>query len=144
MTHQELLPIPPLETAEDPIRSPADLRERWRALMGPLGFSQRLLWFGFIGPDRRFVRMLDHVEITRRPQAQLLRNLMSALQTLLDSDDFAGSSVALLLTGPGRGGIAATDRVWAQQLRAAAARFGVPLEPVFRANDDALLPVHGT
>ena len=26
-------------------------------------------------------------------------------------------------------------------VRAAAARFGVPLEPIFRADDDALLPV---
>ena len=30
--------------------SAADLRQRWRALMGPLGFGERLLWFGFMGP----------------------------------------------------------------------------------------------
>jgi hypothetical protein len=54
MTHHELLPIPPIETATDPVHSAADLRQRWRALMGPLGFEERLLWFGLIGPNRCF------------------------------------------------------------------------------------------
>jgi len=44
--------LPHIETATDPVNSPADLRQRWRALMGPLGFGEQLLWFGFIGPDR--------------------------------------------------------------------------------------------
>jgi len=51
MSHHDLLPIPPIETASDPVYSAADLRQRWRALMGPLGFEERLLWFGLIGPD---------------------------------------------------------------------------------------------
>lgn len=49
MSHHELLPIPPVETATDPVYSAADLCQRWRALMGPLGFGERLLWFGFVG-----------------------------------------------------------------------------------------------
>ena len=45
MSHFELLPIPPMDTATNPVYSAADLRKRWRALMGPLGFGERLLWF---------------------------------------------------------------------------------------------------
>ena len=63
MTHRELVPIPPIETATDPIHSPADMRQRWRALMGPLGFGERLLRFSFVGPDRRMVKVLGEVPI---------------------------------------------------------------------------------
>ena len=31
--------IPPIDSATDPIHSPTDLGQRWRALMGPLGFG---------------------------------------------------------------------------------------------------------
>ncbi len=137
VTHHELLPIPPLETANDPVHSAADLRQRWRALMGPLGFEERLLWFGLIGPDRCFTKKLCHVPVRQRPQGRVLWNLMSALRTLLD-DQATGTTVALLLTGPGRGPISSTDRVWSRTLAEMAERFAVPLEPIFRANDESL------
>lgn len=102
MSHSELLPIPPVETAADPVHSAADLRQRWRALMGPLGFGERLLWFGFLGPDRRFTKELGQLAIGPRPRARVRKNLVSALRTLLD-DMASGTTVALLLTGPGLG-----------------------------------------
>ncbi|MGH3971071.1 MAG: hypothetical protein ACRDTV_23925 [Mycobacterium sp.] len=144
MNRHEVLPIPPIETATDPVHSAADLRERWRALMGPLGFSERLLWFGFLGPDRRFTEVLSHLSIRPRPQAHLLKNLMSGLHVLLAKDAPDGSTVALLLTGPGRGAVSSADRVWTKQLTEMAEQFDVPLEPIFRANDEALLQVDPT
>lgn len=140
MTHQELLPIPPIETATDPVCSTDDLRQRWRAPMGPLGFGERLLWFGFVGPDRRLTKMLSQVPIGPRPRGRILRNLMSALRTLLD-DMATGTTVALLLTGPGRGPISPADRLWTKALTEMADQFDVPLEPIFRANDESLLQV---
>jgi len=137
MNHRELLPIPPIETANDPVHSAADLRQRWRALVGPLGFEERLLWFGLIGPDRCFTKKLSQVQIRPRPQGRIIWNLMSALRTLLD-DLGPGTTVALLLTGPGRGPVASADRVWSKTLTDMAERFAVPLEPIFRANDDSL------
>ena len=137
MAPDELLPIPPIDTAADPVHSPADLRQRRRALMGPLGFEERLLWFGLLGPDRCFTKMLSHVPIRPRPQGRILWNLMSALRTLLD-DLGPGTTVALLLTGPGRGPVSPADRVWSKTLTDMAARFAVPLEPIFRANDESL------
>lgn len=106
--------------------------------MGPLGFGEPLLWFGFIGPDRRFIKMLNHVPIGPRPQSRIIKNLMSALGTLLSDTLPVDSTVALLLTGPGRGAPSSGDRVWAKQLSEMAARFDVPLEPIFLANDELL------
>jgi hypothetical protein len=138
MTHHELLPIPPIETATDPVHSAADLRQRWRALMGPLGFEERLLWFGLIGPNRCFTKKLSHVPIRPRPQGRILWNLMSALRTLLD-DLEPKTTVALLLTGPGRGPVSSADRVWSKTITEMAERFVVPLEPIFRANDESIV-----
>jgi hypothetical protein len=137
MSHDDLLPIPPIETASDPVYSAADLRQRWRALMGPLGFEERLLWFGLIGPDRCFAKKLSHVPVCPRPQGRILWNLMSALRTLLD-DLGPKNTVALLLTRPGRGPVSPADRMWSKTLTDMAERFAVPLEPIFRANDDSL------
>jgi hypothetical protein len=137
MSHQELLPIPPIQTATDPVYSAEDLRQRWRALMGPLGFEERLLWFGLIGPDRCFTQKLSHVPIRPRPSGRIVWNLMSALRTLLD-DLEPGTTVALLPTGPGRGPISSVDLVWSKTLTDMADRFTLPLEPIFRANDESL------
>lgn len=137
MSHHELLPIPSIETATDPVHCAADLRQRWRALMGPLGFEERLLWFGLVGPDRCFTKKLCHVPIRRRPQGRVVWNLMSSLRTLLD-DLAPGTTVALLLTGPGRGPVSSADRVWSKALMDMAERFAVPLEPIFRAHDESV------
>ncbi|GAA1903095.1 hypothetical protein GCM10009773_33750 [Williamsia serinedens] len=60
-------PIPPLETAEDPFTSPEELRQRWRALMGPLGFSEPLVWVAPVHPDRTLHKALIQVERTLVP-----------------------------------------------------------------------------
>jgi hypothetical protein len=138
MSHRELLSIPPIESATDPIHSAADMRQRWRALMGPLGFGERLLRFSFIGPDRRMVKVLGDVPIKMTPEPDAIRNLMEALRELVDQVG-AGSTVALLLTRPGVGPVSDADRRWSALLTHTAAEFGVPLEPIFRANDEALV-----
>src|SRR5882757_9071931 len=104
MTTREFLPIPPIDTATDPIHSPADLQQRWRALMGGLGFGERLLRFAFIGADRRLIKVLSEVPITRTPDPDVIHGLMAALlQILTRSNGF--TSVALLITRPGVGEI---------------------------------------
>ncbi|MGH3674402.1 MAG: hypothetical protein ACRDU5_01435, partial [Mycobacterium sp.] len=52
-----------------------------------------------------------------------------------------GASVALLLTRPGVGPISHLDRQWSTLLTQVAAAFGVPLQPIFRANDETLMQV---
>jgi hypothetical protein len=133
----QLLPIPPIQTAADPAYSAEDLRQRWRALLGPLGFERRLLWFGLIGPDRRLSQKLSRVPIRTRARGRVVWNLMSALRTLLD-DREPGTTVTLLLSGPGRGPVSSVDLMWSKSLTDMAERFAIPLEPIFRANDQSI------
>jgi hypothetical protein len=142
MSERELLPIPPIETATDPVHSPADMRQRWRALMGPLGFGEKLLWVGFVGPDRRKVKAISQVPLGPRPKPRLVDSVMSGIADAL-ADFKEGTTIALLLTRPGRGGISQADRQWSELLAETAERFGVSLEAIFRANDEALVLVEG-
>lgn len=132
MTHSSA--TPPIETATDPIHCADDMLARWRALMGPLGFGERLLWVGFVGPDRRMTKVLSQVPVGTAPHRDLVEDLMVGLEVLLE-DFEPGTSVALLLSRPGRDSASPEDHRWAVVLTKAAARIGIPLEPMFRAND---------
>jgi hypothetical protein len=77
------------------------------------------------------------VPVRPQPQGRIVWNLMSALRTLLD-DLGPGNTVALLLTRPGPGPVSPADRVWSKTLTDMAERFAVPLEPIFRANDESV------
>jgi hypothetical protein len=93
-----------------------------------------------MGPDRCLVKFLGDVEIGSSPKRQTIENLMSALRELL-CDMQPNTTIALLLTRPGPGGISNLDRQWSTLLTEVAAEVGVPIEPVFRANDEALVQV---
>jgi hypothetical protein len=108
--------------------------------MQELGFGERLLRIVFVGPDRRLIKVLTEVEIGPRPVTTQVDDLMSALATLIEGVG-DGTTAALLLTRPGRGGLSNADRAWHGALIASAERFDVPLEPIFRANDEALVLV---
>jgi hypothetical protein len=132
-------PIPHISTANEPIHSPADLQQRWRALMGPLGFGERLIWMAVIGPDNRFTKALTQVEINCPPMEEVANNTVWAMIEAMG--DPADVRLAALLTRPGSGGISDTDRAWARLLTDAAARHRVRFEPVFRAHDEMLVEV---
>jgi hypothetical protein len=140
MKHTELTAVPAVETATDPIFSDADLRERWRALMGPLGFGERLLRFVLVGPDRCFLKVLSDVEIPTAPDGALVGDLMATLSEVLAGFE-PGTTVAFCLTRPGVGTVSGIDRRWASMIVECAADFEVPIEPFFRANDEALVQV---
>lgn len=131
---------PPLETATDPIHSTADLGQRWRALMGELGFGERLLRFVFVAPDRRLLKVLHDMPVPDRPTPRIVDDLFGMLRAVLDEIG-PDVTVALLLTRPGTGGISGRDRRWATLLDRGAARFDVPIHPIFRANDESLVLV---
>jgi hypothetical protein len=134
---------PPIETATDPVHSAADMCRRWQALMGPLGFGERLLWLGFVGADRRMYKTLSQVPIRARPERWFVEDVIFRLRFVVD--DFEdGSTVALLLTRPGPGPVSELDRQWATLLTEVAEEFDVPIEPIFRANDESLVQVEPT
>jgi hypothetical protein len=129
-----------MDSATDPVHSVGDLCQRWRALMGPLGFGERLLWFAFVGADRRMIKVLNQISIPPSPSPSYGEDLFGPLREVLDGFE-PGATVALLLTRPGRGVVSNADRRWAAMLTAAARRFDVPIEPIFRANDSSLVLV---
>jgi hypothetical protein len=143
MTQTELLPIPPIETATDPVYSPADLRQRWRALMGPLGFGQRLLWVGFMGGDRRLYKTMTQIPMPPRPRRDYVDDVLVRWHWILYEFE-PGTTPALLLTRPGVGGISELDRQWVALMTEVAAERDLPLEPIFRANDECLVQVKPT
>ena len=140
MACMSILPIPPLETATDPIHSPTDLCERWRALIGPFGFDEPRVWLTFVGADRRMHKVLTEIPVDREPDRGAALDLLSELAALLAEFE-PGTTVAMLLTRPGRDRPGAADRRWAQVLTETARRAGVPIEPVFLANDRGIEPL---
>lgn len=84
--------------------------------------------------------MLSEFRITATPDPRLVTNLMEILRKLLATSE-PGSTVALLLTRPGGGGITETDQQWSTLLTAIAADLGVPIEPVVRADDEHVVLV---
>ncbi len=108
--------------------------------MGPLGFGERLLWIGFVGPDRRMIKALSQIPLSPRPRRRLIETVMAALPEVLDGFKKA-TTVALLLTRPGKGPLSDADRQWATLLSEVAAKVGVPIQPIFRANDESLVLV---
>lgn len=137
----EPLHVPPLETATEPIHSATDMCQRWRAVMGRLGFGSRVLWVGFVGPDRAMIKMLIDLQRPARADPHLVDALMEELAAVLDDEMQPGTTVALLLTGPGSCALSESNRQWATALSAAATKFGVPLEPIFGADDHDLVLV---
>lgn len=129
--------IPHIDTALEPFAGADELRQRWRALMGPLGFSESLLWFSVIDADNRFGPPLHQVELPDLPDDVLSDLLMSNLGRTLG--EIRELSVAILLTRPGRDGVTADDMTWAQMLTRDARRHGVRLHPIHRANDSELV-----
>jgi hypothetical protein len=131
--------IPPLLPPDQmpPIRTPQDMYRHWRALMGELGFSRRLLWFGLVSSEGRMAPRLNQVDdLPRRPDGLRLDNLMGICR---ESGDVDGSgSVAFLLSRPGPARMTDDDRSWARELAAAAARAGVRVQPTHLATDEAL------
>lgn len=108
--------------------------------MGPLGFSERLLWFLFIDTDERVTPMVQQIsDLPPLPDRPLVDSLMQICARVCEECDL--DSVAMLLSRPGRAGITAAERTWAQRLTQAAATAGVRMWPVHLANDHALVTV---
>ncbi len=132
--------IPPLTHPDDmpPVHTQADLWRHWRALMGPLGFSERLLWVILLTAEGRVTPVVQQVEdLPRLPDPGLLDPLMSVIGQVCG--ELGEGTAAVLLSRPGGAGITPAGRTWAQQLSDAAAAADVRLWPVHLANDDELV-----
>jgi hypothetical protein len=120
------------------VRSSEDLYQRWRALMGPLGFGQPRLWIAFLEPTSMMSAQLTQIEdIPRWADPQLCGALLEMCGHIVGSYG-GGGSVAFLLTRPGRNPMEDADRSWGNGLTSAARQHGVAIWPVHFANDAEL------
>jgi hypothetical protein len=118
-----------------PIRNSDDLWQRWRALMGPLGFGQPRLWLAFLEPDDKMSAQLTQIEdIPRWADSTMCGSLLELCRHIVGRNGMGGS-VAMLLTRPGRNPMDDADRSWARYLTSAAEHLGVSMWPVHFAND---------
>ena len=133
--------IPPLTSPDDlpAIRTQADLSRTWRMLMGPLGFGGHSLWVLLLDEDARATPALVQIEdLPPLPDLKMRENLERFVLHLIDGVE---GSVVFLLTRPGRTGITAGERRWAQALNEVVRRAGLRPWPVHRANDHELVVV---
>ncbi|MFC7404946.1 hypothetical protein [Georgenia alba] len=121
-----------------PIRTPSDMYRHWQALMGPLGFSEHLLWVGFITPDGLMTPPLSQIDgLPVEPDLPTLEAMMGAFRELVEEIG-PGATVALLVSRPGSARMTRSDKAWARGLSHAAARADVPLQPIHLATDEDL------
>lgn len=117
------------------IRNSDDLCLRWRALMGPLGFSRPRLWIAFMEPDNMMTAPLTQIEdIPRTADSRMSGSLLEMCRHVVGRNG-AGGSVAMLLTRPGRNPMDDADRSWARCLTSAADHLSVSMWLVHFAND---------
>ncbi|WP_045822570.1 hypothetical protein [Williamsia herbipolensis] len=131
-------PTPDVATASQALHTD-QLREGWHTLMGPLGFSETLLWFAFVDATGHVLPALNRLPLDGPPDAFLADLLFYRLSEVIDGDDVV--SVAMLITRPGVDTISPWDRGWARLFSAAAELAEVTIEPIFRANDADLVEV---
>ncbi|HLR84190.1 MAG TPA: hypothetical protein VK059_04530 [Nocardioidaceae bacterium] len=132
--------IPRLPSADhmSAIRNERDLHERWRALMGELGFSGRTLWVTFVLPDGI---MFPHiVQVAETPTYPADADLDGLLWLCGQAFEVVGDdvTVAMLLSRPGSAGVRDSDRAWASGIVAAARARSIRTYPLHLATDEAV------
>ena len=131
--HDDITPSPQ-QGDHPPIRTQADLELFWRGLMGPLGFSQRMLWILVIDHEDRPGPIMQIDQLPPAPGEGDLDRMVDLLRHGVLGD----ASVAFLLTGPGRRPMSEDGLAWARGLAQVAGRAGMTDRPVHRANDSVL------
>ncbi len=123
------------------IRSQSDLQRMWELLMRPLGFRTTSVWVTFIGPDDRPTRFLVEIaESEQLPEPEEVANLFAVLEQVCH-DEGEGTSVAFLVSRPGRDGVNDFDRRLATRLVAGARSSSLHTHPIHVANDVAVWAV---
>jgi hypothetical protein len=107
---------PPL--AQVPVRSAAELTQRWADLLDPPVFAARSLWLSWLYEDGTTLPVVMPVDdVPRAPDLPTLRGLVHLHEAVTEhSPDLA--HVAMALCRPGHTTITADDDEWAEGLHA--------------------------
>jgi hypothetical protein len=118
-----------------PVHTQADLERHWRELMGPLGFSETLLWVILFDAAGYPTPMIQQVaDLPEEPDALEIAKLLSFCTQIID-DAVPDGSVAFLRTRPGSATWTPGDRAWAGGITQAARKASIRVHPVHLAND---------
>jgi hypothetical protein len=103
--------------ADVPVRTAAELTDRWADLLDPPIFGARSLWLMWLKDDGRALPVIIPVDdIPRVPDHAMLAGLLSVHDTISAAHLDGGGHLALALCRPGRPEITEDDDCWLEAL----------------------------
>ena len=101
-----------------PVRSAADLTDRWRSMLDEPVFGARSLWLTWFGSDGRQLPVVVPVEdLPLAPDSALLVGLREVHRSVV-ADQLGGEGhLALALCRPGTPAVTGDDEAWGEALR---------------------------
>jgi hypothetical protein len=103
--------------ADIPIRSAAELTERWSTVLAPPVFSARSLWLLWLGADGRMLPVVIPVDdVHRLPDRRLVAGLPEVHRGVAEQFLDGSGHLALALCRPGGPQITEDDASWAKEL----------------------------
>jgi hypothetical protein len=106
--------------ADVPIRSAADLTDRWGAVLDPPVFGARSLWLMWLDSGGRMLPVVIPVDDVPAVPDRAITSGLLALHDAVAEEHLRGEGhLALALCRPGRPEITEDDDEWAEELRAA-------------------------
>jgi hypothetical protein len=103
-----------------PVRSAAELTERWAGLLAPPVFRRRELWLAWFDDDGLMLPVVVPVDdVPLVPDLRLLDGLRQVSDTVLEEQLAGRGALAMALCRPGAPAVRDDDRGWAETLSAA-------------------------
>jgi hypothetical protein len=103
--------------ADIPIRSAAELTDRWSTVLAPPVFGARSLWLLWLGADGRMLPVVVPVDDVRRlPDRGLVAGLLELHRGVTEQFLDGAGHLALALCRPGAPQITDDDASWAEEL----------------------------
>ena len=103
--------------ADIPIRSAAELTERWYYVLAPPLFGARSLWLVWLGADGRMLPIVVPVDdVERRPDRALVAGLLEVHRGITEQFLDGAGHLALALCRPGGPEVTHDDAAWAAEL----------------------------
>jgi hypothetical protein len=100
-----------------PVRTPAELTQRWADLLEPPVFGRRSLWLAWVGANGVMPPILAPVDdVPATPDQPLLEGVLGLHDTVVEQVG-DGAHLALALSRPGSPRPTADDERWADALR---------------------------
>ena len=107
----------PLPRLEDPVRTAAELTDRWAGLLDPPVFRRRELWLGWLDAGGLMLPTIVPVEdVPLVPDGRLLAGIVGLHDTVTSGRLPRGSHLALALCRPGGAAMREDDALWTDAL----------------------------